>query len=89
MNEKLLELYERCMRYNISISIKTYLSDGWIEIVGNTLAYHKRTVEYEHLRIQKVVTVEDMESYTIDIVEYTINQIFQELIEERRKLENE
>ena len=89
MTEKLLELYERCMRHNISISIKTYLSDGWIEIVGDTLAYHERTVEYEHLRIRKVVTVEDMESYTIDIVEYTINQIFQELIEERRKLENE
>ena len=89
MNEKLLELYERCMRHNISISIKTCLSDGWVEIQGDTLAYHERTVEYEHLRIQKVVTVEDMESYTIDIVEYTINEIFQELLEERRKIENE
>ena len=89
MNEKLLELYERCMRHNISISIKTCLSDGWVEIQGDTLAYHKNDEMYEHLRIQKVVTVEDMESYAIDIVEYTINIIFQELLEERRKIENE
>lgn len=89
MDEKLLELYERCMRHNISISIKTCLSDGLVEIQGNTLAYHKNDVMYEHLRIQEVITVEDMKNYAIDIIEYTINKIFQELIEERRKLENE
>ena len=65
------------------------MSDGWIEIQGDTLAYHKNDEMYEHLRIQEVVTVEDMESYVIDIVECTINKIFQELIEERRKFENE
>ena len=89
MHEKLLELYERRMRHNISISIKTCLSDGWVEIQGDTLAYHKNDEMYEHLRIQEVITVEDMESYAIDIVEYTINIIFQELLEERRKIENE
>ena len=88
MNEKLLELYERCKRHNIGITIKTCLSDGWFEIRGETLAYWKNRGKYEHLYNQKVVTIDDLESYTIDIFEYTINQIFQELIEERRRLED-
>ena len=89
MNEKLLELYERCKKHNITITIKTCLSDGWFEIRGDTLAYYKKVGKYEHLYNQKVVTIDELESYTIDIIEYTINKIFQELMEERRRLENE
>lgn len=77
MNEKLLEIYEKCKEHNISISIKYLLSDAVIEVEGVTLAYDSKNRKYEKLKCDKWVSIQQMRVVNnIDLVVSAINEIF-------------
>ena len=87
MNEKLLEIYERCINHNISISIKYLLSDAAIEVAGVTLAYDSKNMKYEKLRCKEWVSIHEMKNVNqIDLVELAIDKIFNALNNLKDKL---
>lgn len=77
MNEKLLEIYDKCKKHNISISISYLLSDAVIEVEGVMLAYDSKNKKYEELRYDKWVSIHEMkEVNNIDLVVLAIDEIF-------------
>lgn len=90
MNEKLLEIYDKCMKHNIPISMKFMLSDAAIEVTGEILAYDKSSKKYEHLRHEKWVSIHEMKRVNnIDLVASTIDEIFNALNNRKDELSSE
>lgn len=86
MNEKLLEIYDECIKRNISISIKYLLSDAVIEIIGTTLFYNPVNKKYETLKCEKWVSIHGMRSVNgPDLVLLAIYEIFNQLINVKEK----
>lgn len=83
MNEKLLNLYDRCMKHNISISIKYLLSDSMVEVQGKTLLYNKAIQDYDLVKLEKLISIEEARLIDVDLLEHTINEIFYELIDKK------
>lgn len=80
MTEKLLEIYDECMKHNISISMKYMLSHACIEVAGVMLAYDKKAREYKPLKCEKWVSIHEMKRVNgVDLVAYTIEEIFNQL----------
>ena len=79
MKEKLLEIYNKCMEHNISISIKYLLSDAAIEIEGHKLVYNSINGKYSNIKCCKWISIEEIKTANIDLIELTINEIFNAL----------
>ena len=90
MNEKLLEIYDKCMEHNITITIQYLLSDASIEIVGRMLAYNSKTRQYEKLYRDKWVSIHEMKSVNnVDLITFAIDEIFDELNSRKDELLSE
>lgn len=89
MNEKILDFYKKCMHHNIAITIKPCLSDACIELQGDCLAYNKKNNKYEHIRYTNRISIDNIKSSKIDILELHMNDMFLQLIEKRRELQGE
>ena len=89
MNEKLIELYDRCKKHNINISIKTCLSDACLKIQAECLAYCKRKGEYEHIRYMSRISIDDIGSSNIDIFEMLLNSMIRQISMKRKELQSE
>lgn len=88
LNEQWAELLQRAEQYKINISIKTLSGYETLKIVGETYVYDKNKDTNDTIRFSKFVSMIDLKSSTIDIVEYEINRIIRELIERRDKILN-
>lgn len=87
MNEKLLEIYDKCMKHNISISMQFMLSDAVIEVTGETLAYDTRAKKYKILKNEKWVRIHEMkEVIGVDLVVLAIDEIFNNLNNRKNEL---
>lgn len=87
MNEKLLEIYNKCMEHNISISIRYLLSHASIEVKGVILAYDSKNKEYKPLSYDKWVSIHEMkELNNIDLVVLAIDEIFNALNNRKNEL---
>lgn len=87
MNEKILQIYEKCMKHNITVTINTMLSHNVIKITGECLAYNRKTKEYDHLRYNKLISIDEIRDCNIDILECNINELFYQLLEKRKEIE--
>lgn len=86
MNEKLLEIYDECIKRNISISIKYLLSDAVIEIIGTTVIYNSVNKKYETLKCEKWVSIHGMRSVNgPDLVLLATYEIFNQLTDAKEK----
>ena len=88
LNEQWAELLQRAEQYKINISIKTLSDYETLKIVGEMDVYDKNKDTNDTIRFSKFVSIIDLRSSTIDIVEYEINRIIRELIERRDKISN-
>lgn len=79
MSEKLLEIYNKCMEHNISISIKYLLSDAAIEIEGHKLVYNSANGRYNEIKCNKWVLIKEIKTANIDLIELAIDGIFNAL----------
>jgi hypothetical protein len=79
MMEKLLKIYNKCMEHNISISIKYLLSDAAIEIEGRKLVYNSANGKYSEIKCDRWVLIEEIKTANIDLIELSINEIFNAL----------
>lgn len=71
MSDKMLELFDKCMKHGITITIRPCLLDARIEIRG----------EYKHLACVQFVSIEEMRSCKIDIFEYAVDYVINKLLE--------
>ena len=67
------------MEHNISISIKYLLSDAAIEIEGHKLVYNPTNGKYSNIKCDKWISIEEIKTANIDLIELTINEIFNAL----------
>ena len=88
LNEQWAELLQRAEQYKINISIKTLSDYETLKIVGEMDVHDKNKDTNDTIRFSKFVSMIDLQSSTIDIVEYEINCIIRELIERRDKILN-
>ena len=88
LNEQWAELLQRAEQYKINISIKTLSDYETLKIVGEMDVHDKNKDANDTIRFSKFVSMIDLQSSTIDIVEYEINCIIRELIERRDKILN-
>ena len=80
MNEKLLEIYNKCRQHNIIISTRYFLSDVLIEVVGVMFVYDSKNKEYKPLCCKKWVSIHEMKDVdNIDLVVLAIDEIFNAL----------
>lgn len=87
MANKLVELFNRCKKHNITISIKPSLPDDSIDIRGECLSYVRELDDYEILRVTNRISISTLERYSsiyTDVMEHEINNIFFELMRKRK-----
>lgn len=85
MDDKLLEVYEKCMKHNITISINYLLSDACIEVVGSTLIYHGPAIGYKVYKYDKWVSIDNIRESLCECVIPAIDCVFAAILNKREE----
>ena len=87
MNQKLLDIYEKCMKHNITISINYLLSDAAIEVEGKTLIYSEQEHIYNTIRYNKWISIHDMKNVVgdVDLLTLTVDDVFKHILNMKKR----